>query len=69
MRPKEIRQLIRSAGRMPAQRSTTYKIMKTFEGKDDQDSELDRADASQFGSYRQLIKLDKYRYKDAKKLL
>lgn len=68
MKPKEIRQLIRSAGRTPAQRSTTYKMIKVFSNeKEDQDMELDNADASQFGSYHQLIKLDKFRYKDAKK--
>ena len=64
MRPKELRQLIRSAGRMPVERSTTYKTLKIFsEEKQDQESALDNADASQFGSYRQLIKLDKFRYK------
>jgi len=68
MKPKEIRQVIRSAGRTPAQRSTTYRILKVFsDGKEDQDSALDSADASQFGSYHQLIKLDKFRYRDAKK--
>jgi 5-amino-6-(D-ribitylamino)uracil---L-tyrosine 4-hydroxyphenyl transferase len=68
MRPKEIRQLIRSAGRIPAQRSTTYKTIKMFAGEsNEEESVLDSADASQFGSYHQLIKLDKFRYKDAKK--
>jgi FO synthase subunit 2 len=68
MKPKEIRQLIRSAGRTPAQRSTTYRILKVFsDEKEDQESALDSADASQFGSYHQLIKLDKFRYRDAKK--
>lgn len=72
MKPKEIRQLIRSAGRTPVQRSTTYRVLKVFsdEKEDDQESALDSADASQFGSYHQLIKLDKFRYnnnKDAKK--
>ena len=68
MRPKEIRQLIRSAGRIPAQRSTTYKTIKMFAGEsNEEESALDSADASQFGSYHQLIKLDKFRYKDAKK--
>jgi 5-amino-6-(D-ribitylamino)uracil---L-tyrosine 4-hydroxyphenyl transferase len=68
MKPKEIRQLIRSAGRIPAQRSTTYRTLKVFsEEKEDQESALDSADASQFGSYHQLIKLDKFRYNDAKK--
>jgi 5-amino-6-(D-ribitylamino)uracil---L-tyrosine 4-hydroxyphenyl transferase len=68
MKPKEIRQLIRSAGRTPAQRSTTYRTLKVFsDEKEDQESALDSADASQFGSYHQLIKLDKFRYRDAKK--
>jgi FO synthase subunit 2 len=68
MKPKEIRQLIRSAGRTPAQRSTTYRTLKVFaDEKDDQDLALDSADAAQFGSYHQLIKLDKFRYRDSKK--
>jgi 5-amino-6-(D-ribitylamino)uracil---L-tyrosine 4-hydroxyphenyl transferase len=70
MRPREIRELIRAAGRIPAQRSTTYRTIKVFADKDDDDKEessLDFADASQFGSYHQLIKLDKFRYKDTKK--
>lgn len=68
MKPKEMRHLIRSAGRTPAQRSTTYRTIKVFaEEKDDQDSALDSADAAQFGSYHQLIKLDKFRFRDSKK--
>jgi FO synthase subunit 2 len=68
MKPKEIRQLIRSSGRIPAQRSTMYSMLKVFSNKsEDQESALDSADASKFGSYHQLIKLDKFRYKDAKK--
>ncbi len=70
LRPREIRQLIRSAGRTPVQRSTTYKKIKVFADKNDEqeeeESKLDTADASQFGSYHQLIKLDKFRYKDSK---
>jgi len=68
MKPKEIRQVIRSAGRTPVQRSTTYRTLKVFaDEKDEQDSALDSADAAQFGSYHQLIKLDKFRYRDSKK--
>ncbi len=67
MRPKEIRQLIRAAGRVPVQRSTAYHALKVFvDENEDQDSSLDSIDSSQFGSYHQLIKLDKFRYKDAK---
>jgi FO synthase subunit 2 len=67
MRPKEIRQLIRAAGRIPVQRSTTYRTLKEFvDENEDPGSSLDSIDSSQFGSYQQLIKLDKFRYKDAK---
>jgi len=67
MKPKEIRQLIRSAGRTPVQRSTTYKTLRVYsDEKEDHESALDGADASQFGSYHQLIKLDKFRYKGGK---
>ena len=66
MRPKEIRQLIRAAGRLPAQRSTTYRILKAFaDEREDHDSALDNIDSSLFGSYHQLIKLDKFKYRDA----
>jgi 5-amino-6-(D-ribitylamino)uracil---L-tyrosine 4-hydroxyphenyl transferase len=67
MRPKEIRQLIRAADRIPAQRSTSYRILQVFaDEKKDEESSLDRIDGSNFGSYHQLIKLDKFRYKDIK---
>jgi FO synthase subunit 2 len=67
MRPKEIRQLIRSAGRIPVERSTTYRPLKVFADENEHhDSSLDTVDSSQFGSYHQLIKLDKFRYKDDK---
>ena len=63
MRPYEIRQLIRSAGRIPCQRSTTYRVIREYkDDSDEQDSKLDTVDASQFGSYHQLVKLDKFRY-------
>ncbi len=68
MRPKQIRQLIRSSGRIPAQRSTMYKILKAFHDEtDESESALDSVDSSQFGSYHQLVKLDKFRYNDAAK--
>ena len=65
LKPKEIRSAIRSAGKIPAQRSTSYRLLKTYEGeeKDDFGSLLDRTDPSQFGSYGELIKLDQFRYK------
>lgn len=63
LKPQEIRQIIRAAGRVPAQRSTTYKIIKEYRRpEDDVQSALDGADPSMFGSYHQLVKLDKFRY-------
>lgn len=67
MRPQEIRQLIRSAGRIPAQRSTTYRIIKQYNNDaDEESSALDRSDPSKFGSFHELIKLDKFRYAQKK---
>src|ERR671933_541467 len=64
MRPREIHQLIRSAGRIPVQRSTTYKPIRVFDCEDEEtESALDGVDTSQFGSYHELIKLDKFRFK------
>lgn len=64
LKPKQIRHLIREIGRIPAQRSTTYKILKIYNSELEED-ELDRVDdASKFGSYFELVKLDKYRYKN-----
>jgi FO synthase subunit 2 len=63
LRPRQIRQLVRGVGRIPAQRNTTYKILKVYDSESDED-ELDSADPSQFGSYFELVKLDKYRYKN-----
>lgn len=64
LRPREIRQLAREAGRIPAQRTTSYKIIKVFNDEQGQDM-LDKVeDVSRFGSYQELIKLDSYRYKN-----
>ncbi|CDI05351.1 5-amino-6-(D-ribitylamino)uracil--L-tyrosine 4-hydroxyphenyl transferase CofH [Candidatus Nitrosotenuis uzonensis] len=64
LRPREIRRIIREAGRIPAQRTTTYKIIKTY-NTDSESDELDRVDdTNRFGSYFELVKIDKYRYKN-----
>jgi len=64
LKPKEIRQLARDVGRIPAQRTTSYKIIKTFNQEQDEDL-LDKVDDfTQFGSYQELIKLEKYRFKN-----
>ena len=65
MRPFEFRQMIRQAGRIPAERYTTYKTRRVFS---DTDQELDPLDLvgdnveEVFGSYDRLVKLDTYRF-------
>lgn len=67
MKPKEIRSLIVSAGRIPAQRNSVYGIVKVFdENANGSDSLLDTAEVSKFGSYHELIKLDRFRYNHSK---
>jgi FO synthase subunit 2 len=67
MKPKEIRSLITSAGRVPAQRNSVYGIIKVFdENNKEKESLLDEAEASRFGSYHELIRLDKFRYNHKK---
>jgi len=67
LKPREIRRLIRQVGRIPAQRTTSYKIIKTF-GSDEYEDPLDEIqDTSQFGSYHELIKLDRYRFKSSRR--
>jgi len=67
MKPKEIRSLIVSAGRVPAQRNSVYGIVKVFdESANGNESLLDTAEVSKFGSYHELIKLDKFRYNHMK---
>ncbi|HEX9319234.1 MAG TPA: 5-amino-6-(D-ribitylamino)uracil--L-tyrosine 4-hydroxyphenyl transferase CofH [Nitrososphaeraceae archaeon] len=63
LKPMEIHSLVRESGRVPAQRTTMYRILKEFAESDNVAGlPLDNADPSQFGSYSELIKLDKYRY-------
>jgi FO synthase subunit 2 len=64
LKPKEIRNLIHNIGKIPAQRSSKYEIIKTF-SKDNYMNEelLDKSDPQDFGSYHELIKLDSFRFK------
>ncbi|MGN6821707.1 MAG: 5-amino-6-(D-ribitylamino)uracil--L-tyrosine 4-hydroxyphenyl transferase CofH [Candidatus Nitrosocosmicus sp.] len=65
MRPKEMKKLISSSGKIPAERTSTYKIMKEHNTNDELDFEtnLDKIDATIFGSYKELITLKKFRYR------
>jgi FO synthase subunit 2 len=68
LRPKEIRHLIRSIGRIPAERDTTYQKIKKFEVEPTESKGLDEVkDAKKFGSYFELIKIKKYQYKNPRK--
>lgn len=65
MRPSEFRQIIRQAGRVPAERYTDYQLKRVF---NDTDVELDPLDLvgenveDIFGSYNRLVKMDAYRF-------
>ena len=65
MRPKEMKKLISLSGKIPAQRTSTYKIIKEHNTNDELDFEtnLDKIDATIFGSYKELITLKKFRYR------
>lgn len=65
MKPIDMRRLISSSGKIPAQRTSRYEILKKFESAEESNKEsiLDQIDPETFGSYNKLIKLHEYRYK------
>ncbi|MCS7142142.1 MAG: 5-amino-6-(D-ribitylamino)uracil--L-tyrosine 4-hydroxyphenyl transferase CofH [Candidatus Nitrosocaldus sp.] len=65
LRPREIRALIRGIGRVPVQRDTLYRRLRVFDGKEEHHQDpLDTVeDTSIFGSYHELIRLDRFKYK------
>ena len=62
--PKELRRLIRDLGRTPAERSTTYQLLKVYNGEDEELSPLDLIENAEerFGSYRKLTASPQFRY-------
>jgi len=66
MKPSQFRSLIRDMGRIPAERSTTYKKIRVFETESEHRDLLDDVDdpAQRFGSYQTLIQLKDYRFRD-----
>ena len=65
MRPSEFRQMIREAGRIPAERYTTYGLKRVFAQDDAQVDPLDLVGDNVeeiFGSYHRLVKLDTFRF-------
>ena len=64
LKPKVIRNIIHNMGKIPAQRKSNYQILKTFSNDDYFDEELlDMKDPQDFGSYKELIKMDRFRFK------
>ena len=68
LRPKEIRRMVREIKRIPAERDTQYNILKKFEKGDESDEKLDKiTNTSQFGSYVELVKINKFNYKNPRR--
>ena len=69
LRPKEIRRMVREIKRIPAERNTHYKMLRKFEkNQETEEDELDKiTDTSQFGSYVELIKINKFNYKNPRR--
>ena len=63
--PSELRRLVRDLGRVPAQRTTTYEILKQYaDPRDDEPEPLDDVTdpEARFGSYRRLTASTQFRY-------
>jgi FO synthase subunit 2 len=63
--PRELRRLVRDLGRIPAQRTTTYGILRHYaDAQDDEESPLDVVENpdERFGSYRRLTASDEFRF-------
>ncbi len=62
LHPAEIRSWIRAAGRIPAERSTTYKTLRIFED-EPVEPEVPWTD-ERFGTYAALIASPEFRFRD-----
>ena len=62
--PAELRRWIRDAGRVPAERDTLYRVVRTYAEGEDPRSELDSVEDAEarFGSYRRLIASGEFRF-------
>jgi FO synthase subunit 2 len=62
--PRELRRMIRAAGRLPAQRTTTYDLLKVYQLEDDP-SPLDKVEDPEaaFGSYHRLAASPEFRFR------
>jgi 7,8-didemethyl-8-hydroxy-5-deazariboflavin synthase CofH subunit len=69
--PRELRRWIYDAGRIPAERTTTYAIRRTYnDSENDPIEPLDEAaeHPERFGSYFELIHLDRFRFRETYQL-
>ena len=65
LKPKVIINIIHNMGKIPAQRKSNYEIIKTFSNEDYFGDELlDISNPQDFGSYKELIKMDQFRFKN-----
>ena len=64
IQPRELRRLIRDAGRTPAQRNTKYDLLQVFETEPEQPIPLDSVEDAdvQFGSYQKLAASADFRF-------
>ena len=68
LKPKKIRKMIREIGRIPAERTTKYQIKRKFDANELQEDELDKiTDMAKFGSYFELLKIKKFKYKNPRR--
>ncbi len=68
IKPKTIRRLVREVGRIPAERSTTYDILKKYDNEFESSDALDDLDdEKKFGSYFDLIKINKFKYQNPRR--
>ena len=59
--------MVKEMGRIPAERDTKYNIIKKFEGNEEIEDKLDAVTDTQFGSYVELIKINKFNYKNPRR--
>jgi 7,8-didemethyl-8-hydroxy-5-deazariboflavin synthase CofH subunit len=66
MKPSQFRDMIREMGRIPAERSTTYRKIRVFESEHQHRDLLDDVNdpLQRFGSYQNLVQLKEYRFRD-----
>jgi 7,8-didemethyl-8-hydroxy-5-deazariboflavin synthase CofH subunit len=68
MKPREMRRLIRDAGRIPAERTTTYQVRRQFGQEEDEHYDpldlVEGAAEDAFGSYARLTHSPDYKFRD-----